>query len=95
MDEVRWGSRKHFLLFKSRPAVYHTYKRERGSLFEVEPLSSGERKGQRDRVRKTGLERQGARETERDKAIIETLTVTNNICHRCRVDVLDRPLGRQ
>ena len=25
LDEVRWGPRKHFLLFKSRPAVYHAY----------------------------------------------------------------------
>ena len=29
MDEVRGGPRKHFLLFKSRPAVYHAYFRER------------------------------------------------------------------
>ena len=25
MDEVRWGPHKHFLLFKSRPAVYNAY----------------------------------------------------------------------
>ena len=25
MDEVLWGPRKHFLLFKSRLAVYHAY----------------------------------------------------------------------
>ena len=25
MDKVQWGPRKHFLLFKSRPAIYHVY----------------------------------------------------------------------
>ena len=25
LDEVQWGPRNHFLLFKSRPGVYYAY----------------------------------------------------------------------
>ena len=44
MDEVRWGPSKHFLLLKSRPAVYHAY-------FTVTDIN-------REIVRETGRERE-------------------------------------
>ena len=72
MDEVRWGHRKYFLLFKSRPAVYRAY-------FTV-PHDERERNSERE-YRQNAYIREKERQRERysvfegEKEIVREISI--------------------
>ena len=64
LDEVWWGSRKHFLLLKTQSAVYHACLKVLHDLYE--------RERERERERKRDKEKERDREKEIESEIVNT-----------------------